>query len=128
MQYDMRLNFKRGDLLAFALVLLMAAAVFLCFLPLNRDEAGGTVEIYQDGELVKSCLLTQNAEVEIAGEYTNTVSISDGRAAITQSNCPGEDCMHSGWISAAGRSIVCLPNRVEVRITGATDDVDFAVR
>lgn len=124
----MRLRFKRGDLLAFALVLLIAAAVFLCFLPISRDEPGGMVEIYQDGMLVKSCSLAQNAELEISGEYLNTISIADGRAAITKSTCPGEDCVHSGWISAAGRSIVCLPNRVEVRITGLTDDVDFTVR
>ena len=47
--------------------------------------------------------------------------------AITGSDCPGEDCVHSGWIKASGRSIVCLPNKVEIRIVGQSDDVDFVV-
>ncbi|MBQ8917117.1 MAG: NusG domain II-containing protein, partial [Oscillospiraceae bacterium] len=48
------------------------------------------------------------------------------RACIAQSTCPGEDCVHSGWISSPGRSVVCLPNRVEIRITGSSE-VDFVV-
>ena len=125
---DLRLRFQRSDLLAFALVILIAAAVFICFLPGSGDAPGGTVEIYREGALVKSYPLSQEVVMEVSGDYTNIVTISGGRAAITESDCPGGDCVHSGWISTAGRSIVCLPNRVEVRITGASGDVDFAVR
>jgi len=45
---------------------------------------------------------------------------------IAESTCPGNDCVHSGKIHSAGRSIVCLPNRVEIRITGESD-VDYVV-
>ena len=56
--------------------------------------------------------------------------ICDGKAAILESTCPGEDCVHSGWISQTGRSVVCLPNRAEVRIEGVSgaDDVDAVVQ
>ena len=64
---------------------------------------------------------------EIGGAYINRVEVRDGRIAIVDSDCPGEDCVHSGWISRPGRSIVCLPNRLEIRVTG-TSDVDFVVR
>ena len=107
---------------------MIAAAVFFLFIPGSRNEQGGAVEIYQDGQLVRQYPLSQDTILELTGEYTNIITIQDGRAAITQSDCPGSDCVHSGWISSVGRSIVCLPNRTEVRITGAMDDVDFAVR
>ena len=83
--------------------------------------------IYQDGSLIRELSLGTDTEVVIEGDYKNVVTIKDGKAAITRSDCPGTDCVHSGWIHEAGRSIVCLPNRVELRIEGVSE-VDFVVR
>ena len=54
-------------------------------------------------------------------------SFSITEAAFTESDCPGRDCVHSGSIGSTGRSIVCLPNRVEIRVISAEADVDFVV-
>lgn len=120
-----RLRFQAGDFLAIALVVALAAAVFLCFLP-NKGNAG-SVEIYQGGKLVRSVSLDQEQQFTITGDYTNTVTIRDGSVAITQSDCPGEDCVSCGWLNSPGRSIVCLPNAVELRLVGMDSDVDFVV-
>ena len=64
---------------------------------------------------------------EVTGKYTNLIIVENGSIAITASDCPGEDCVHSGAITAPGRSIVCLPNGVEVRVVGQSADVDFVV-
>ena len=85
------------------------------------------VSVYQDGKLIKEISLSDTTEFTVEGDYTNVISVKDGKAAITESDCPGTDCVHSGWIHEAGRSIVCLPNRVEIRIEGASE-VDFVVR
>ena len=121
-----RLTFRKGDLLAIVLVLLLAAAVALLFLPHHGTAENTMVQIFQDGKLVQELSLQSDQSILITGEYENTVVIRDGKAAIAQSNCPGEDCVHSGWISSPGRSVVCLPNRVEIRITGSSE-VDFVV-
>jgi len=121
-----RLAFCRGDVLAVVLVAALAVGAAFMFMP-RGVQAGSTVQIYKDGLLQQELPLAQDCTVEITGAYTNTVSIKNGRVAITQSNCPGGDCLHSGWTDTAGRSIVCLPNRVEVRIAGEAD-VDFVVR
>ena len=42
--------------------------------------------------------------------------------SVTQSDCPGQDCVHSGAVSRAGQSIVCLPARVIVRLEGGQKD------
>ena len=83
--------------------------------------------IYQEGKLIQELSLDHDTEFVIEGDYENVVTVKDGKAAITKSDCPGTDCVHSGWIHEAGRSIVCLPNRVELRIEGASE-VDFVVR
>lgn len=127
MTRSMRLTFQKGDWIAIVLVALLAAAVAAAFFP--ADSSGdGVVQIYQDGRLLRELPLDRDGVYTIDGPYRNVVTVSGGRAAITESSCPGADCVHSGWISRTGRSIVCLPNRTEVRIAGAgSGDIDFVV-
>ena len=56
--------------------------------------------------------------------YTLTVTAADGGVAVTESDCPSQDCVHSGAISRAGQSIVCLPARITVTLDGAAADYD----
>ena len=77
--------------------------------------------------MVRRVSLDTSVEFSVTGDYMNTVTVRDGKIAVTESDCPGGDCVHSGWIGTSGRSIVCLPNRMEIRIVSATGDVDFVV-
>ena len=126
MKKNMRLKFQKGDLLAILLVMAIAAAAGIAFFPERSADMQAYVQIYQDGMLIKEMPLSEDISLKIAGKYNNVIQIKDGRAAILESDCPGEDCVHSGWISSVGRSIICLPNRVEIRILGEAE-VDFAV-
>ena len=120
------LRFRKGDFLAIAVVALIAVFVAVGFLP---EKTGGPVlaEIYHQGQLIKTLSLEEENTLEITGDYTNVITVEDGKIAITASDCPGEDCVHSGAIHSSGRSIVCLPNEVEVRVVAQTSDVDFVV-
>jgi hypothetical protein len=123
---NMRLQFQKGDYFAIGTVILLAVSTLLFFLP-GRNETAVAVEIYHDGVLVKTLSLTADETYVLSGDYTNVISVSKGRVSITSSDCPVMDCVHSGAISASGRSLVCLPNGVEVRIVGKQNDVDFVV-
>ena len=125
MQPD-RLKFQTGDALAIVLVAMLAAGLFLAFLP-GQSREPAQAEIYLNGERIETLLLSQDRELTINDQYSNTITVADGRIAITASDCPGEDCVHSGWISSSGRSIVCLPNGLEIRVIAQTGDVDFVV-
>ena len=124
---QMKLQFCKSDFLAIGMVAVIAILVSIIFWTNVGSEEGNMVMIYQDGSLIRELSLGTDTEVVIEGDYENVVTIKDGKAAITKSDCPGTDCVHSGWIHEAGRSIVCLPNRVELRIEG-TSEVDFVVR
>ena len=128
MKNNFKLNFQKGDILAIVLVLALAVGTGLFFLPSADASEEVMVQIWQDGAMVQELSLNEERSIEIAGDYHNVVTIQDGKVSISESDCPGEDCVHSGWISSVGRSIVCLPNRVEVRLVGKQDDVDFVVR
>lgn len=120
------LDFSKGDIGVIGFVIILAFLIGIIFGRKVDAQKGNIVVIYKEGEKIQELPLDKNNEIIINNDYTNRVVIEDGRASITESNCPGEDCVHSGWITGGGRSIVCLPNRVEIRIEGGAE-VDFVV-
>ena len=87
---------------------------------------GQTVSIAIDGETVERCALSnyEGGTYESRG-YTLTVAVENGAVRVSESDCPNQDCVHSGAISRAGQSIVCLPARVAVTLEGAASDYDL---
>ena len=121
-----RLHFQKADILAIIAVVLLAVIVFALFLP-QEDSSAGVAEIYQNGERIKKVSLEEDQTFTVAGKYNNTVTVRDGKIAVTESDCPGEDCVHCGWMDTVGTSVVCLPNGLEIRIVAGNSDVDFVV-
>ena len=121
-----KLRFCKGDWLAVAIVVVIAVAVMLCFLPGNDGESS-CAQIYQNGQLVRTVELNEDQKFLIEGEYCNEITVADGAITFTASDCPGQDCVHSGSIHSSGRSLVCLPNGVEIRVVSEETDVDFVV-
>ena len=129
MDSSLRLSFRKGDWLAIGIVAALALTVALLFVPGNGKNQEAVIQVYQNNVLVKECPLEIEEIFTITGDYNNTIVIKEGKVAITESDCPGADCGHSGAIGTVGRSIVCLPNKVEIRVAGQTEaEVDFVVR
>ena len=124
---DYKLKFCKYDLIAILIVIALIILSSFVFWKVVGTEEGSRVVVYEDGKVIREIPLTEETEFVVEGLYTNKIAVRDGKAAVIESDCPGGDCMHSGWISKSGRSIFCLPNRVEVRIEGESD-VDFVVR
>ena len=126
---SMKLTFCKGDVAVIFACLMLAVLIGVVFVRTTGTDKGGTVVIYQNGNKTQEISLYVDSEILIENTYTNKLMVKDGKVAIVESDCPGMDCVHSGWISGKGRSLVCLPNRVEIRIEGETDpEVDFIVR
>ena len=119
------LSFRRGDLAAIVAVLLCALALGLALWARAAGSDRVVARVYQEGKLVGELPLDREASLTLTGAYTNTITVRDGRVAVTYADCPGTDCVHSGWVSAAGRAVVCLPNRLVISLEGgATGDID----
>lgn len=121
-----KLRFCKGDWLAIAVVAMVAAAVLLCFLP-TRSEPAAYAQVYLNGELIKTVSLREDQTFLVEDRYCSTICVADGAVSFADSDCPGKDCVHSGSIRHSGRSLVCLPNGVEIRVVSAETDVDFVV-
>lgn len=104
---------KRADAALIAALLMLGAAL-LVFMRSGDDAARATV--YLEGCPVWSCALDSQGEFEISGVL---VVVGNGCARIARSDCPDMSCVNCGAISRAGESLVCLPNRVSVTLSGA---------
>ena len=122
----MNKSFKIGDFLAIGAVLLLAVFTFLAFLPRGKQEAV-SAQIYRGGQLLMTVSLDKPQQFPVEGDYCNVITVEDGKISITDSDCPGQDCVHSGAIHSPGRSLVCLPNALEIRVVSGESDVDFVV-
>lgn len=56
---------------------------------------------------------------------TNVLEILDGQARMTEADCPNHLCVKQGPVRCSGQSIVCLPNKVTVTLTGGKGPYDF---
>ena len=81
--------------------------------------SGSTAKITVNGKLFGTYDLHDDQTVEIKQDgKTNIVRIEDGKVLMESASCKNQVCVHTGRISHAGQSIVCLPNRVSVTIEG----------
>jgi len=55
-------------------------------------------------------------------DYYNVVEIKDGSVSVTEASCKNQVCVRHGRVSRSGESIVCLPNRLVVRIESGYEE------
>ena len=68
--------------------------------------------------------LSENGTYVLNGG-TNVLEIRDGQARMTEADCPNHLCVKQGPVRYSGQSIVCLPNKVTVTLTGGKGTYDF---
>ena len=115
---------KRNDIIFIASALLMIGIIVGAML-IFRNE-GTMVEVTVDGKLYGEYSLAIDQTVEIRtgkdGENYNILVIKDGKAYVSEANCPGVlahlKCTNQDPISYTGQSIICEENRVVIAIIG----------
>ena len=101
---------KFADYILAVSIAILAALIWI--IPLG--ESGAAARISQDGESF-SVPLSKNAEYELRG---CVVAVRNGEIFISKTDCPDRVCEKTGKISRAGEAIICVPQRVEIRISG----------
>ena len=62
--------------------------------------------------------INDKEEIKIKSkEGYNIVKIHDKGVEIIEASCPDKVCIHQGFITKSSESIVCLPNKVHIKIT-----------
>ncbi len=112
----------RWDKVVIVSVLIVAAMVYLIFASFLWNEQPELVEIFVDGERYASYNFaeisgTKSVEIDTGYGY-NVLEITNKGARMIESSCPDKTDVQCGEISKPGQMIVCIPNRVSVKILG----------
>ncbi|MFD2117501.1 NusG domain II-containing protein [Paenibacillus yanchengensis] len=112
---------KRGDIII-ATVLVVALAWFgiSAWTGKDNNEHGSHAHIMVDGKHYETVALTdeeQDIEIRTARGY-NKLRVSRGGIEMIESDCPDKLCIGFGHVHDVNDTIVCLPNRIFVEITG----------
>jgi hypothetical protein len=113
---------KKRDIILIASILIVAIAFFLIVELTKEEGAGVTVKV--DGVKVAEYSLTADGTYPLNGG-TNILVIENGKAYLTDANCPDKLCVHQGKISMTGETITCLPNKLTVTVFGTEQSVDL---
>ncbi len=108
-----------------ALVVLALAVAVAMYVYGGQDVSAPLRAVITDhGEVVETVDLRRidgEKTVVIDGDYTLSVTVTAAGAAVTASDCPTQDCVHTGAVTRPGQTIVCLPAQVIVTLEGAPD-------
>ena len=101
------------------LIILMSALLALALVHF-KSPAGRSVTVTVDGKVFGSWPLDRDEEIviESGSHFKNVLVIRDGEAMMTEADCPDKICVHHKPISRRGESIICLPHKLVVEISG----------
>lgn len=117
------------------LILVLAIAAIACvglvatrLMGANTNADMATVVIRDGEQNVYELPLSQNTTKGVTTDLgTNLIEIKDGRVRVEEADCPNQDCVHQGWIDAAGEQIVCLPHKFTVDIVDESAKTTYDV-
>ena len=119
---------KKDGLLIGAILLVCLISYVLIQFVVKKD--GDVVLIKVDGEVKHQLELNKDTELMVSGYNCgeNQVVIKDGAVYMSDADCPDKLCVNMGRISKTGETIVCLPHRVVVEISGGESSIDSVVQ
>lgn len=118
--YNQLVNRKLGKKdLGFLVVIILIAIACVVWYRVTYRESGDQVQISVDGKVYGIYELNVNMEIPIVeDEVVNILVIENGIVSMKWADCPDQLCVHHKKIKATGETIVCLPNKVVVTVTG----------
>lgn len=112
----------KGDKIIIVSILIISFVSILFINSLNNSSSGNILVIEVNGKLYdeyKLDTINFHKIIEINTKYGyNKVEITKNGIRIKESDCPDKICVKSGYISNKGEMIVCLPNRLILKIEG----------
>ena len=109
---------KKKDLILICSVLVLAAAFWLIprAVGIFGNSEAQKLRITVLGKEYGVYSLDEDQVIKIGD--TNVCEIKDKKVTMISAECPDQLCIHQGPICLQGETIVCLPNKVVLEVTG----------
>ena len=113
--------FTTGDKILVLLLLILGGTGFV---GVNfTRHPGETCSIAINGKLTHHLELNKNKDLLVNGAIGEClIRIKDKKVRVIHSQCPQKICVKTGWISKSGEFIICVPNKIVIKIDGEKQD------
>ena len=125
---------KKRDLILIAAALVLAGALYAVS-QLSLGVQASTIVVTVDGQerLCRPLAVEDSYEIRQEDGAVNIVAVEDGAVYMKEANCRDGLCIRQGRMKNGAKTIVCLPHKLVVRITGEAidtthDDLDVIIQ
>ena len=114
----------KNDIILLGIILVVALAAIIV-VNITKQQGSYVIVVYDQNEVAKYSI---NEDIEIKLTYEennyNTLVIKDGKVYMNDASCKDHICVKHHKISMTGETIVCLPNKIVIKIIGNNNEVD----
>lgn len=108
---------KKRELILIFFIITVCLILFL-YNYINKEK-GESVYVYVDSKLYQTLPLYEDKIFNI--NDTNTIEIKGGYVFMKNATCPDKLCIKQGKIHDTSREIICLPNKVVIKVNKKSD-------
>lgn len=117
MQNLHKIRLRSGDIILILILFSLSVAGFIFQKEIAQEGRFYLIEV--EGKTLYRLPLSSDTLITLETR-TDDISIrtKSGRVCVSESSCPLKICVKTGWIKRPGEAIICVPNRMVVRIKG----------
>ena len=110
---------KKKDMILIAVLLLAALALYAVSQTTLGAPAASVVVTLDGKEVLRKPLAVEGSyPIEQADGSVNVIAVEDGAAYMAEANCRDGLCIRQGRMKNAAKTIVCLPHKLVVQLSG----------
>ena len=108
---------RKADIILFIILISFGIASSVWFSMTSHSREKSTVTV--DGKTYGVYKLSEDKTIAVKqGNKLNIIKIKHGFVTMSEASCDNQVCVKHKAISKTGESIICLPNKVVVSISG----------
>ncbi|MCL2108928.1 MAG: NusG domain II-containing protein [Oscillospiraceae bacterium] len=120
---NLNLSTKREFFLYGTVAILFILSLTAHFIISNLTPQNPVAEIYENGVLIGIYGL-ENELVNL--NLDDRFEVQNGKIRVSYANCPDKICVNTGFIPNGIIPIICIPNKLEIRITSGLNSNNSA--
>ena len=112
------------------IITLIVASIFLVIFKLTETKKDLKALVYYENKVVLTIDLNKEEQEYNVKGYNGNIKIlaGNGRVKVDEEKSPLHLCSKQGYISKSYESIICLPNKIVIKIEQDKSDIDTVVR
>ena len=112
------------------LVLIIALLCILLLFFMNKNKTSGAVaEVYYEDKKILTLDLNINKTYTVEGAMGEVViDVKDKKVGVIKENSKNHICSREGYTNSSTKPIICLPNKVVIKVVDNNSDIDGVVK